>query len=352
MNNSIGNLFKVTTFGESHGKCIGCVIEGCPVGFKIKKKYISKELDKRKPGTNKFVTPRKEKDNIKIISGIFKNKCTGTPIGIIVKNKNKISSDYANIKNIFRPGHADFTYLNKYGIRDYRGGGRSSARTTISLVISGAIAKKILKKYFNIKIFSYLNSIGNIKIKFIKKKNVVIKNLFIPNKKIKKKIFLLLTNTMKNCNSLGCKISLIVSGLTPGIGEPLYEKINSNIFQHISNLNAVKAVEIGKGIKSSYIYGDENNDEYFKEGILTNNSGGVLGGISTGKDINLNIFIKPTSSIFLKQKTINKKKKECNVKISGRHDPCVGIRAVPIIESIISIVILNLIFKQKINNFY
>ncbi|MGX7582525.1 chorismate synthase [Candidatus Vidania fulgoroideorum] len=352
MSNSIGNIFKITTFGESHGIGIGGVIEGCPVGFLIKKKYINKEIKKRKTGTTKFVSPRKEEDNIKIFSGLYEKRTTGTPIGFFVKNINKISKDYNNIKNLFRPGHADFAYLNKYGIRDFRGGGRSSARTTISIVIAGAIAKQILKKYFSIKIFSYVNSIGKLKINFINKKHVNIKNLFMPNKKIKKKIFSFLTNIIKMNNSVGCKISLNINGLPIGLGEPLFEKINSCIHNSISSLNAVKAIEIGKGIKSSYIYGNKNNDLFFKEGILSNNSGGILGGISTGKDINVNIYIKPTSSIFLKQKTINYKNKECKIKIKGRHDPCVGIRSIPIIESLSSIIIINLILKQKINNFY
>ncbi|MGX7589468.1 chorismate synthase [Candidatus Vidania fulgoroideorum] len=352
MNNSFGDFYKVTTFGESHGLCIGCVIDGCPSGFLLKNSYIIKELKKRKPGTSKYVTPRKEDDIIEILSGVFKKRTTGTPIGIIVKNKNKISSDYYNIKDIFRPGHADFTYFNKYKIRDYRGGGRSSARTTVSIVIAGSLAKKILKKFFKINIFSYVNSIGKKKIKFINKKYVYTKNLFIPNLIIKKKIFSFLNKTIKSNNSLGCKISLNISGLNPGLGDPLFEKLNSILLKSLSNLNAVKALEIGKGIKSSYIYGSENNDKFFKEGILTNNSGGILGGISTGKDININIYIKPTSSIFIKQKTINTKNKEKYIKISGRHDPCVGLRSIPIIESLTSIVIINSLIKQKLNNFY
>ncbi|WP_458659039.1 chorismate synthase [Candidatus Vidania fulgoroideorum] len=352
MNNSIGDIFKVTTFGESHGVSIGCILEGCPAGFLLKKKYIKNEINKRKTGTSKYVTQRKEIDNIEIHSGIFNKRTTGTPIGIIVKNIDTISKDYSNIKNLFRPGHADFTYYNKYGIRDYRGGGRSSARTTISLVIAGSIAKKILLKFFNIKIFCYINKINKINIKFINKKFISIKNFFSPNLTILNKVKSFLTNIIKKNNSTGCSLSISVNGVISGLGDPLYEKLDSNISKQIMNLNAVKAIEIGSGKNVETKMGSQNNDVFYKEGIIKNDSGGFLGGITTGQDIKIIVSIKPTSSIFLKQKTIKKNNQEKKIKIKGRHDPCVGIRAVPILESIIAIVLINSIMKQKIINFF
>ncbi|MGX7577307.1 chorismate synthase [Candidatus Vidania fulgoroideorum] len=350
MNNSFGDIFKITTFGESHGKALGCVLDGCPPGFVLKKKYISKEINKRKPGANRYVTKRKENDNFEIVSGVFKKRTTGTPICFLVRNTNTISSDYNNIKNIFRPGHADFTYYNKYGIRDYKGGGRSSARTTVSLVIAGSIAKKILKKFFNINFFSYISSIGSLKI--ILKNNINFKKYFVPNVIKSKYVNNFLNNVIKTNDSVGCKISLDIFGLVPGLGDPLYEKLSANISKSIMNLNAVKAIDIGLGKTCSIITGKQNNDLFYKEGLLSNNAGGILGGISTGKDVNINVYIKPTSSIFLKQKTINLKAKEQHIKIKGRHDPCVGLRAIPIIESLVSIVLINSILKQKINSFY
>ncbi|MGX7576907.1 chorismate synthase [Candidatus Vidania fulgoroideorum] len=338
--NTIGNLFKITTFGESHGKALGCVIDGCPPGIKIKKKYISKELNKRKPGKNKYVTQRKEEDNFKIVSGIYKKRTTGTPIGIIIKNYDFVSKDYKNLENIFRPGHADYSYNSKYGIRDHRGGGRSSARTTVSIVAAGSICKKIIKDLYNIRVFSYIKKIGNKKINFNKNlKYSVEKHL---NKKIKN----ILNSVIKKKDSIGCLINLKITGIMKGLGEPLYDKFDSELSKHLINLNAVKAVEIGKcNLKKM---GSENNDFFFKEGIYKNNSGGIIGGISTGQDICINIKIKPTSSIFKKQKTVNKKLNETFIKIQGRHDPCVGLRAIPIIESITSIILINFIIKQKL----
>ncbi|MGX7589330.1 chorismate synthase [Candidatus Vidania fulgoroideorum] len=350
--NIIGNYFKVATFGESHGNSVGCLIDGCPAGIKIDSNYIQKNLNKRRPGSSKFVTQRNEGDNIKIISGIYKKKTTGTPIGIIVKNLNKISKDYSNIKNKFRPGHADITYYLKYRIRDHRGGGRSSARTTISLVIAGSIAKKILTKYFNIKIFSYLKKIKNLKIPFIDKKNANYKNFFSPNIEYKKKIENIIVKTLKSNDSVGCVIGLRINGIIPGIGDPLFSKLDSNLLKSIMDLNAVKAVEFGEGIKNSKSNGSINNDQFFKEGFLKNDSGGFLGGITTGQEINLNIYFKPTSSIFKEQSTLNKKFENKKILIKGRHDPCVGLRAAPIIESISSIIIIDSIMSQKINSFF
>ncbi|MGX7582807.1 chorismate synthase [Candidatus Vidania fulgoroideorum] len=347
MNNTLGKFYKVTTFGESHGRAIGLVIDGCPSGFYIDKKYIKKQIDRRSTGSSKFVTQRKEKDKIKILSGVYKKRTTGTPIGIIVYNNNALSKDYFNIKNCFRPGHADITYFFKYKIRDYRGGGRSSARTTLAIVIAGSIAKKILKDFYNIKIFCYLSNINNyyINFKVFKKNNI--KNFYCPNKIHTKKIKNIIINTMKECDSIGCKLTVNVTGIMPGIGDPLFDKLDSNLSKNLMDLNAVKAIEVGKGFKSSKIRGSLNNDSYYKEGILKNDSGGFLGGISNGNDIKINVYFKPTSSLFKEQKTVNNNFEEEKINIYGRHDPCVGIRAVPIIESIVSITIIDSILNYK-----
>ncbi|XAO72499.1 MAG: chorismate synthase [Candidatus Vidania fulgoroideorum] len=352
MNNSIGDLFKVTTFGESHGGFIGCVIDGCPSGIKINKNKINSYLKRRRPGSNKYVSQRFELDNISIISGIYKNKSTGTPISLIIKNNNKKSIDYSNIKFKFRPGHADLTYFLKYKLRDYRGGGRSSARTTVSLVAAGAIAKGILYDFFNIRIFCFLRKIGRLNISYISKNYVNSFNFFSPNINIKTKIKNLLTNSIKNNNSIGCILCLSITGLFPGIGEPLFNKLDSCIVKSLLDLNAVKSIEIGKGSLLSLGDGFRSNDNFFKEGFLKNDSGGVLGGISTGQDFYFNVFFKPTSSIFKNQNTVDSNFSECKILVKGRHDPCVGLRAAPILETISSIILLDLIMKFKICNFY
>ncbi|MGX7589746.1 chorismate synthase [Candidatus Vidania fulgoroideorum] len=352
MSNSLGNYFKITTFGESHGKAIGCIIDGCPPGIKIKESYIQKLLNKRKPGKSKYVTSRKEKDKVSFLSGIYKNKTTGGPLCLVCYNYNKLGVDYKNIKNIFRPGHADITYFTKYNIRDYKGGGRSSARTTISIVIAGSIARKILKEFFNIKIFSYIKSVGKVKIGFLNKE-IIKKSIFtIPNKNNIKDIKEEIKKTTRNCNSIGSSIKLIITGLMPGIGEPLYKKLDMELIKNLIGLNAVKSISIGDGYKIHKMNGDKSNDQINKKGFNSNKAGGILGGISTGQDIIINIFIKPTPSIYIEQNTICKNYKESKIKTSGRHDPCVGLRAPVITESISSIVILNLIMKQKINLFF
>ncbi|MGX7586194.1 chorismate synthase [Candidatus Vidania fulgoroideorum] len=352
MSNTLGTFYKVTTFGESHGKALGLVIDGCPSGLKINKNYIYKQIKKRKTGSSNFVTQRSEKDELIFLSGVYKERTTGTPIGIIVYNTNAISKDYFNIKNYFRPGHADITYYFKYKIRDYKGGGRASARTTLSIVIAGSIAKKSLKDFFNIRTFCYLSNIHNYFLNFKKFQYNNIKNFYSPDIKHKKNIENIIINSMKRSDSVGCKLTVNISGIVPGIGTPLFSKLDSNLAKNIMDLNAVKAVEIGKGIKASKTFGSVNNDSYFKEGFLKNDCGGVIGGISTGNDIKLNVFFKPTSSIFKKQNTVNKLFKESKITIKGRHDPCVGIRAVPIIESIVSITVINSILEYKSLNFF
>ncbi|MGX7458772.1 chorismate synthase [Candidatus Vidania fulgoroideorum] len=352
MSNSLGTYFKVTTFGESHGKAIGCVIDGCPPGVKIEEEYIQKYLDRRKPGRNKYVTSRKEEDKVSFISGVYKGKTTGNPLCLVCYNYNKLSKDYKNIKDIFRPGHADITYLLKYGIRDYKGGGRSSARTTIALVIAGSIARKILKEFFNVKIYSYINSIGKTKISFLSKKIIKGSIFTIPNKKDIRKVKREIRNSVLECDSVGSSIKIVIGGLMPGIGEPLYKKLDMELTKNLIGLNAVKSIAIGNGYKMHRIKGSKSNDQINSRGFLSNKAGGILGGISTGQDIIINIMVKPTPSIYIEQKTICKEYKELKIKTSGRHDPCVGLRAPVITESITSIVIINLIIKQRLNLFF
>ncbi|WDI79445.1 chorismate synthase [Candidatus Vidania fulgoroideae] len=332
MSNILGSIFKVLTFGESHGKLLGCLIDGIPSGIYVNKNKIQKELNLRKPGKSNLVSLRKEKDKLKIISGIFCNRTTGTPLGLIVYNKNKRSLDYKNISKKFRPGHADYTYYKKYNIRDYRGGGRSSARTTVSIVLAGSICKYILKDIYCIDFFSFISCVGG---------NV---NYNSFSKNIKK--------TIKNKDSLGSSVNVIVGNIPNGIGEPLFEKIESEISKTIMGLNAVKAIEFGSGIKCNSYKGSENNDNIYKNGFKSNNSGGILGGISSGQNLKFTVHIKPTSSISKIQDTVDNNLVEEKIETTGRHDPCIGLRIIPIIESAVAIVIFDLILKHKFSFFF
>ncbi len=347
--NSIGKIFSFTTWGESHGKAIGCVIDGVPSNIKLSEKDIQPYLNKRKPGQSKFTTQRKEKDSIEILSGIFEGKTTGHPISLIIYNKDQKSKDYSEIKDKFRPGHADYTYWAKYGIRDYRGGGRSSARETAMRVAAGAVARKVIEKKLkkNIIITGALIQIGKYKINYSNwNDNFICKNNFwSPDKKIipiwEKEI----NNARKNGSSLGAIIEVRVKGLPPGLGEPIYEKIDSDIAKALMSINAVKGVEIGNGFESVYESGISNVDEMRiknkKPIFLSNNNGGILGGITTGQELICRFVVKPTSSILSTKKTINTKMKETTISTKGRHDPCVGIRAVPVGEAMIATTIAD-----------
>jgi chorismate synthase len=351
--NTFGKLFKVTTFGESHGIAVGLVVDGCPPGLELSEKDIQIELDKRKPGLGKAGTKRKESDTIKILSGTFEGKTTGTPIGMIVYNEDQISSSYDSIKNIFRPGHADFTYQKKYGIRDYRGGGRSSGRETLARVAAGAIAKKILGKK-GIKIIGYTKSVGNIGCDKISKKQIECSEndeFRCPDEKISKKISLLIQEVAKTGDSIGGTVELIVSGVPLGLGEPIFEKIDANIAKGLMSIGAVKGIEIGSGFESSKKLGSENNDEMFiknnKIEFGSNNSGGILGGITTGQDIIVRIAIKATPSIAPEQNTITINNKNTKISVSGRHDICICPRIVPVAEAMIALVIINALMENN-----
>ncbi len=348
---SIGKIFKVTTWGESHGQAIGCVIEGVPPNLKIDENFIQNFLDRRRPGQSKFTTQRKEEDKIKILSGIFEQKTTGTPISLIIYNKDQKSKDYQEIKDKFRPGHADFSYQMKYGIRDYRGGGRASARETAMRVAAGAIAQKVLGE--KIKIRGALIQIGQEK---INQKNwnwnEINKNdFFCPDKQVIKKWEDYLLKIRKEGSSVGAIIQITVTGAPPGLGEPVFSKIDALLAQAIMSIPAVKGVEIGNGFKSAELRGEENSDEirYKNNKIFfeSNNAGGSLGGISSGQDIIVKFAVKPTSSILTKRKTINLKNKNTSIVTKGRHDPCVGIRAVPVGEAMVAIILADLFLLNQ-----
>lgn len=358
MSSTLGIIFKVTTWGESHGKALGVVIDGCPSGVKIDIKNIFKNLQRRKTGKNKFVSSRKETDSIEVLSGIFNGISTGTPISIIVHNKDSNSSDYENIKDVFRPGHADYSYYMKYGIRDYRGGGRASARETTARVIAGSIAKDILSE-LGIKILAYTSSIGNIEINNsnVKEEEIFENDFYMPCNSTAKKVEEFLTKVIQDKNSIGGTVTCNIYGIKAGIGEPIFEKLDAVLAKSILSIGGTKGIEFGLGFNSSKTSGFENNDEFFYENnkILkrTNNSGGILGGISDGDTINFKVAFKAPSSISKEQLTVNEKNENISISISGRHDPVIAPRAVVVVEAMTAITILDYILinlTRKIDN--
>ena len=347
--NTFGKFFRFTTWGESHGPAIGCVVDGCPPNIPIKEAEIQIEMNKRKPGQSKFTSQRKESDKVEILSGIFQGRTTGTPISMIIYNEDAKSRDYETIKNKFRPGHADYTYFNKYGIRDYRGGGRQSARETAARVAAGAIAKKVLetkigKKYKTIGAVTQLGILGCDRNKWNDK--LISKNpLFCPDKSVLKLWEKYLLSIRKSGSSCGAIIEIRARGVPIGLGSPIYSKLDMDLAAAMMSINAVKGVNIGSGMNSSMLTGEENSDEIFKKGgkikFKSNNAGGILGGISSGQEIIISFAVKPTSSILTSRKTIDKFGKNTSISVKGRHDPCVGIRAVPIGEAMMHCVLLD-----------
>ena len=349
--NSHGQLFKVTTYGESHGEAIGCIIDGCPPNLKIDVKDIQKDLDRRKPGKTRHTSQRRESDTVKILSGIFEGKTTGTPISLIIYNEDARSKDYSDIKDLYRPGHADITYDKKYGTRDYKGGGRSSARETATRVAAGAIAKIYLKEYFNLNIQGFVSQLGPIKAEKINIKDIENNPFFFPNKDKVKELEDYMDALRKEGNSIGARINVIATNVPAGLGEPVFDRIDADIAKAMMSINAVKAVEIGAGFLSVVQKGTEHRDEIdSKEGFLSNNAGGTLGGITSGQDIEVSIAIKPTSSIRIPGKTISNKGKDSVIVTKGRHDPCVGIRAVPIAEAMLALVLIDHALRNKAQN--
>ena len=342
--NKFGKIFNFTTWGESHGEAIGCVVDGIPSKIPLDETDLQKWIDKRKPGQSKFTTQRKESDKVKILSGTFKGLTTGAPVSLIIKNEDQKPKDYDAIKDTFRPGHADYTYEMKYGIRDYRGGGRSSARETAMRVAAGGIARKILDNLSNnqINIIGAVVQIGDISIDYSKWDDSQIdkNNLFSPDESVVSNWEKKIDSARKDGSSIGAIIEIRASGLCPGLGEPIYEKLDSDLAKAMMSINAVKGVEIGEGFKSALLSGENNADEMRIRGnkviFLSNSSGGILGGISSGQDIVVRFCVKPTSSILKSRKTINKNLEEVEISTKGRHDPCVGIRAVPVGEAMMA----------------
>ena len=353
--NTFGKLFRFTTWGESHGAAIGCIVDGCPPNINLKEQDIQVELDKRKPGQSKFTTQRKEDDKVQILSGIFEGKTTGTPISLIIYNQDMRSKDYGNIKDKFRPGHADFTYFKKYGIRDHRGGGRSSARETAARVAAGAIAKNVLKKKIG-KIFEVVGAVTQLGIlgcNTTKWSDKIIKKnpFFCPDKSMLKIWEKYLLDVRKSGSSCGAIIEVRARGIPVGLGAPIYSKLDMDIASAMMSINAVKGVNIGSGMSSAELSGEQNSDEISQKGkklrFNSNNAGGILGGISTGQEIVASFAVKPTSSILTTRKTINKFGKNTTISVKGRHDPCVGIRAVPVGEAMMNCVLLDHYLMNK-----
>ena len=349
--NSHGKLFKVTTYGESHGEAIGCIIDGCPPNLKIDIEYIQKDLDRRKPGKTRHTSQRRESDTVKILSGVFEGKSTGTPISLIIYNEDARSKDYSDIKDLYRPGHADITYDKKYGTRDYKGGGRSSARETATRVAAGAIAKLYLKENFNLEIQGYVSQLGPIAAEKINYKDIENNPFFFPDKNKVQELEDYMDALRKEGNSIGARINVVAKNVPAGFGEPVFDRIDADIAKAMMSINAVKGVEIGAGFKSVTQKGTEHRDEIdSKKGFLSNNSGGTLGGITSGQDIEVSMAIKPTSSIRLPGKSIDNKGQDSTVITKGRHDPCVGIRAVPIAESMLALVLIDHALRHKAQN--
>ena len=352
--NTFGKIFKITTWGESHGFGLGCIIDGVPADIKLDEKYIQTFLDKRKPGQSKFTTQRKEDDKVEILSGVFNGKTTGTPISLLIKNKDVKSKDYSDIKDKFRPGHADYTYHKKYGVRDYRGGGRASARETAARVAASAVARKVLGN--KVKIRGALIQIGN---KKINRNNwdweqIEKNDFFCPDKLTVKKWEKYINSIRKQGSSVGAVIEINVSGIEIGLGEPVFDKVDALLAYGVMSIPAVKGIEIGSGFKSAELRGEENSDQIISKGKKTlfksNNAGGTLGGITSGQDLIIRFVVKPTSSILIEKNTIDILGKNTKIRTKGRHDPCVGIRAVPIGEAMVALVLADLKLIQKKNS--
>ena len=347
--NTIGKLFTVTSFGESHGTAIGAIVDGCPAGIPISAEDLQIDLDRRKPGTSRHTTQRREDDEVEILSGTFEGITTGTPIGLFIRNTDQRSKDYGKIKDHFRPAHADFTYMQKYGIRDYRGGGRSSARETAMRVAAGGIAKKCLSEY-GIKIYGYLSQLGPIELT-CPEPSTINNNAFFcgdPSKITELENYM--DALRKSGNSIGAAITIIAQGMVPGLGEPVFDRLDAELAHGLMSINAVKGVEIGDGFAAVTQKGTQHRDEITPDGFLSNHAGGVLGGISTGQDIVVRIALKPTSSLRIPGQSIDRYGDAVEVVTTGRHDPCVGIRATPIAEAMMAITLLDHCLRQRGQN--
>ena len=344
---SIGEMFRVTTFGESHGPALGCIIDGCPPGMPLCEADLQGDLDRRRPGTSKYATQRQESDQVKILYGVFEGVTTGTSIGLLIENEDQKSKDYSAIKDLFRPAHADYTYQQKYGVRDYRGGGRSSARETAMRVAAGAIAKKYLMVNHSIKIRGYLAQMGTIHVRDFDWDFVDQNPFFCPDAACVDEMAALIDQLRRDGDSVGARINIVAEGVMPGLGEPVFSRLDADIAGAMMSINAVKGVEIGDGFEVIEQRGSEHRDEIFPEGFGSNHAGGVLGGISSGQDILVSIALKPTSSITQAAKTITTSGEATEVVTKGRHDPCVGVRATPIAEAMLAIVLMDHALRQR-----
>ncbi|MBL0611827.1 chorismate synthase [Aeromonas jandaei] len=348
--NSFGQLFRVTTFGESHGLALGAVVDGCPPGLEISEADLQGDLDRRKPGTSRYTTPRREPDEVKILSGVFEGRTTGTSIGLLIENTDQRSKDYSDIKDLFRPGHADYTYHQKYGQRDYRGGGRSSARETAMRVAAGAIAKKYLKQVHGIEITGFLSQLGPIKAEAFDAAQIEQNPFFFPDAGKLEALDQYMRDLKKEGNSIGAKVQVIARNMPVGLGEPVFDRLDADIAHAMMGINAVKGVEIGDGFAVVEQKGSEHRDEMTPAGFASNHAGGILGGISSGQDIVVSLGLKPTSSITVPGKTITTEGEATEMITKGRHDPCVGIRAVPIAEAMLALVLMDHLLRHRAQN--
>ena len=348
--NSFGEAFRVTTFGESHGVALGCIVDGCPPGLELEATDMQIDLDRRKPGTSKFATQRKEGDQVKILSGVFEGVTTGTSIGLLIENENQKSKDYSEIKDLYRPAHADYTYHQKYGVRDYRGGGRASARETAMRVAAGAIAKKYLKQRHGIEVRGYLSQMGDVKIDLVDWDVVNQNPFFCPDVTKIPALEEMIDSLRREGNSIGAKVTVVASGLMPGLGEPVFDKLDADLAHGLMGINAVKGVEIGDGFAVVAQKGTEHRDEMSPNGFSSNSAGGVLGGISSGQDIVAHLALKPTSSITQPGKTIDVSGASRDIVTKGRHDPCVGVRATPIAEAMVALTLMDHLLRHRGQN--
>jgi chorismate synthase len=348
--NTLGTLFTVTSFGESHGVAIGCIVDGCPPGMLLSEGDIQPDLDRRKPGTSRHTTQRREDDCVRILSGVFEGKTTGTPIALLIENTDQRSKDYSDIAQSFRPGHADYSYQQKYGIRDYRGGGRSSARETAARVAAGAIAKKWLLERYGVKIRGYLSQLGPIRIEQVDWHEIERNPFFCPDASKVAEMVTFMDALRKSGDSIGARLTVVAEGVPPGWGEPVFDRLDADIAHALMSINAVKGVEIGDGFACVEARGTDYRDEIRPDGFLSNHAGGVLGGISSGQNVVAHLALKPTSSIRLPGQSVNLHGETSEVMTTGRHDPCVGIRATPIAEAMLALVLIDHALRQRGQN--
>jgi chorismate synthase len=348
--NTFGTLFTVTTFGESHGPALGCIVDGCPPGLELSEEDIQQDVERRRSGTSRFTSQRREPDQVRILSGVFEGRTTGTPIGLLVQNEDQRSRDYDKIKDRFRPGHADYTYQQKYGFRDYRGGGRSSARETVMRVAAGAIARKYLRERLKVEIYGYLAQLGPLRLDFRDRSAIDGNPFFCADPARIADLEQYMTDLRRDGDSVGARVNVVATGVPPGWGEPVFDRLDADIAHAMMSINAVKGIEVGAGFASVEQRGTQHRDEMTPEGFLSNNAGGILGGISSGQDILVSMALKPTSSITQPGRTIDLAGQPVEIVTTGRHDPCVGIRATPIAEAMLALVLMDHHLRHRAQN--